>query len=144
MVVSLWRNLRLLSVGILQGHCKLVVLDTLGMSGYAYPKWYYHLVEDFYVYLQAKKSTSFPMLLWRYWKVMQTCFGYFGHACLHSPKMIVSTRRRLWCLSACKKYTSSFTSFLRYYSLKNPATLLPDSILAHNIRPRILPDMVVK
>ena len=36
----------------------------------------------------------------------ETYFGYFGHAWLHSPKMIVSTCRRLQCLSACKKQTS--------------------------------------
>ena len=30
------------------------------------------------------------------------------------PKMLKSTCRKLWCLSACKKSTSSLTSFLRY------------------------------
>ena len=39
---------------ILQRFCKLVVLGTLGMPGYASPKWYYQLVENFCVYLQAK------------------------------------------------------------------------------------------
>ena len=29
-------------------------------------------------------------------------------------------KSKLQCLSACQKYTSSFTSFLRYYILKNP------------------------
>ena len=51
--------------------------------------------------------------------------------------MIVSTCRRLWCLSAYQKYTSSFTSFLRYYILKNTAIWLANSILAHNSRTRI-------
>ena len=51
--------------------------------------------------------------------------------------MIVSTCRRLWCLSAHQKYTSSFTSFLRYYILKNTAIWLANSILAHNSRTRI-------
>ena len=60
------------------------------------------------------------MLFWRYCKDMQTSyFGYFGHAWLYTPKMILSTCRRIW--SACQIYTSSFTSFLRYYILKNPA-----------------------
>ena len=81
------------------------------------------------------------MLYWRYYKDMHTSyfdmhmtsyFGYFGHAWLHTPKMIVSTCTRLWCLSACKKYTSSFTSFLRYYILKNPAIWLADSIQNQN------------
>ena len=65
------------------------------------------------------------MLYWRYCKDMQTSyFGYFGHAWLHTPKMIVSTCTRLWCLSVCKKQTSSFILFLRYYILKNPAIWL--------------------
>ena len=50
----------------------------------------------------GKKSTSSPMLLWRYCKNMQTYFGYFGHAWLHSPKVIVSPCRRPRCLSACQ------------------------------------------
>ena len=56
---------------------------------------------------------------------MQTSyFGYFGHAWLHTPKIIKSTCTRLWCLSVCKKQTSSFILFLRYYILKNPAIWL--------------------
>ena len=31
------------------------------------------------------------------------------------PKLLKSTCRKLWCLSACKKLTSYFTSFLRHY-----------------------------
>ena len=41
---------------ILQRFCKLVVLGTLGMPGYASIKWYYQLVENFCVYLQAKNQ----------------------------------------------------------------------------------------
>ena len=44
---------------ILQRHCKLV-LDTLGMPGYADPKWYYQLVQNFSVDLQAKKQLYSP------------------------------------------------------------------------------------
>ena len=91
------------------------------------------------VYLQIKNSS--PILFWWYWKNMQTYFGYFGYAWFHTPKMIVPTCRQLWCLSSCQKYTSSFTSFLRYYLLKNPVIWLPGSILAHNSRLRILPDI---
>ena len=83
---------------------------------------------------------AFMEILQRY----ETYFGNFGHAWLHSPEIIVSPCRRLQCLSACKKQTSSFTSFIRYYSLENPANWLADSILAYNPRPRILPDMMVK
>ena len=38
------------------------------------------------------------------------------------PKVLKSTCRKLWCLSACKKSTSSLTSFLRY--CKDIANLL--------------------
>ena len=40
-----------------------------------------------------------------------------------------------------QKQSSSFTSSLRYYILKNPAILLADSILVRNWRPWVLPDM---
>ena len=90
----------------------------------------------------CKNSTSPHKRFWRYCKNMQTSyFGHFGHAWLHTPKLIVSTCRKLRCLSACQKYTSSFSYFLRYYILKNPTIWLADSILAHNSRTRILPDM---
>ena len=69
-------------------------------------------------------------------------------ACLvaHTQNDDLSTCRRIWYLSACQKYTSSFTSFLRNYILKNPAIWLADSILPRNLRTRILPDigLVVK
>ena len=52
---------------------------------------------------------------------MQTYFGYFRHAWLHTPKMIVSSCRRFQCLFACQKWSSSLTSSLRYYILKNHA-----------------------
>ena len=55
--------------------------------------------------------------------------------------MILSTCRKLRCLSACQKQTSSFTSFLRYYILKSPATWLANSTLTHNLRTWILPDI---
>ena len=80
----------------------------------------------------GKKSNLLSMLFWRYCKNIQTYFGYFGHAWLHTSRMIVSNCRRLQCLSTCQKYTLSFTPFLRYYNLKNPAIWLYVSILAHN------------
>ena len=142
MVVSLWRNLQHLSAGkkstssftfsltyLLQRYCKPVVLGTLSMPGYTHHKWYYHLVENFYVYLQAKNHLhpyAFMEILQRY----ETYFGYFGHAWLHSHIMIVSPCRRLHVY--LQKQTSSFTAFLRYYSLENPANWLSASILAHN------------
>ena len=51
----------------------------------------------------------------------------------------------LWvCLSTHfqnNSITSSFAFFLRYYILKNPAIWLANSILTHNLRTRILPDL---
>ena len=83
------------------------------------------LVENFVFFCRPKKTTLSPMLYWRYCKDMQTSyFGYFGHAWWHTPKLIVSTCTRIWCLSACKKQTSSFTLILIYYILKNPAIWL--------------------
>ena len=101
MMLLLWRNLQHLSAGkkstsilhvfveILQRYCKLAYFGTLGMCGYVHPKWYYYLVENFCVYLQAKNQLHPP---WFYGDIadMQTFFGYFGHAWLHSPKIIKS------------------------------------------------------
>ena len=72
---------------------------------------------------------------------MNTYFGYIGHVWLHKPKMIASTCRRLWFLCVCHDKNSSFTSFLRYHILRNPAIWLAHSILAHKLRTRILQDM---
>ena len=80
----------------------------------------------------CRKSTSSPTLFWIYCKDRQTSyFGYFEHTCLNTLKMIAWTCRKCQCLSACRKWSLSFTSFLRYYILKNPATCLAKSILAH-------------
>ena len=38
----------------------------------------------------------------------------FGHAWSCPPRLIVSTYRKILCLSACKKSTSSHPSFLRH------------------------------
>ena len=118
-------------------YCKLVLGTALGMPGYAHPKSYYHLVKNFRVYLQAKNQLH-PTLFGKYCKDMQ--ISYFGHAWLHTPKLIVLTCRRLPCLPGCQKYNLSFTSCSRYHILKNPAIWLADSVLAHNTRTRILPN----
>ena len=48
---------------------------------------------------------------------MQTCyFENFGHAWPCTPKMIVSTWRKLWCLDAGKKSTLSLT-YISWYIL---------------------------
>ena len=150
MVVSVLRNLCCLSAGkkinfilhvfleILLRYWKFVSLGTLSMPGYAHQKWYYQLVENIRAYQQAKKSTSFSLFFWTYCKDMQTYFGYFGYACLPTPKMIVSIFKHF---NVYLHAASSFTFFLRCYILKNSAIWLAKSILAHNSRTRILPDV---
>ena len=54
---------------ILQRYCKLSFFGTLGLSGYVHPKWYYYLVKNFFVYLQAKINFiphAFMEILQRY------------------------------------------------------------------------------
>ena len=100
---------------ILQRYCKFVILGTLGMPGYAHPKWYYRLVENFRVYLQTKIQLHPLRFGWDIAKLFQTYyFGYFGHVWLRTPRVILSTCRKLLSLSACKNLTSSFTFSMRY------------------------------
>ena len=56
-------------------------------------------------------------------KILQTCYlGDFGNAWPSPSKIIVSICRKLSCLYACHKSTSSLTFFLRY--CKEKANLL--------------------
>ena len=60
---------------------------------------------------------------------MQTCYvEYFGHTCTCPPKAIISTCRKLWSLSICKKWTWSLTTFLRYYAFNISAIWLAESV----------------
>ena len=100
-------------------------------------------------------------------EILQKCanlfFRYFGYAwlhtskmiisacrilqclLLHTPKMIVSTCRGVQCLSTSQKYTSSFTFFLRYCVLKNPAVWLADNISFHfRLFPRETNDKIIQ
>ena len=66
----------------------------------------------------ATTSPSFPFS-WDIKKILQTyCFGYFGHATLRKPKVILSTCGKLLCSSAGKKSTSpsSFLEILQRYA----------------------------
>ena len=75
------------------------------------------------VYLHAKNQLHISLLFWDIVKTWQTCyFANFGNAWLSPSKIIPSIYRKLSCLSACKKLTSSFTFSLRYY--KDIANLL--------------------
>ena len=112
---------------ILKRHCKFVILDTLGMTGYTCPKWYRQLEENIYVYQQAKNqlhpscfsgdiANTYSFLFWVLWECLA----------MHTQNDSI-TYRKLQHLSACLKYTSSCTSFLRYYILKNPSIWLANT-----------------
>ena len=114
-----------LQIRILQRYCKLVILDTLGMSGYAHLKRYYQLVENFCVYLTGKKSTLSSIFSWRYCIYMQTSyFGYFGYVMLCKPKMIVSNCGKLQCLSACQKINFIIHFFIGVLYFKESCSLI--------------------
>ena len=87
-------------------YCKLIVLGFFGYFGHAWlyiANWSYQLVENLRIF-RGKNSTSSAVLFWRSCKDMETSyFRYFRHAWLQTPKMIVSTCRRLQCLSASQK-----------------------------------------
>ena len=86
---------------ILQRHCKLVLLGTLGMFGQAHPKWYYQFIENFRVYLQAKNQLHLHIFsgdIVKICKLILDTLGMLGNT--HS-KMIVPTWRRLQYLSTC-------------------------------------------
>ena len=67
----------------------------------------------------GKKSTSFFMFSLRQCKdIANLFFGYFGHAWLDTPKLILPISRKLLSLSAGKKSTSSpnlFAEMLQRY-----------------------------
>ena len=75
---------------IVQRHFKFVVLGSLGIPSHAHPKRYSELVENFRVYLRAKKINFIPHafleILQRYTNFY---FVYFGKAWLQKPEMIV-------------------------------------------------------
>ena len=61
--------------------------------------------------------------------------------CLATPiKTKVSTSKKLWCLSTCKKSIWPLFCFSRYYILKNPTKWLTESILTHSLRTKIWQD----
>ena len=85
------------------------------LPGHTHLKRQYQFEETFHVYLQAKNlihSSRFP---WDIAKMLQTCFRDFGNAWLNTIKVILSSCRKLSCLSACKKSTSSTILFWTYY-----------------------------
>ena len=84
----------------------------------------------------GKKSTSSFMFSLSYCKDLANLLLWvlWAHLAMHTPYDSINLQ------------TSLYTSFFRYFILKNPSIWLADSILAHNQRTRILPDvgLVVK
>ena len=74
---------------IVQTNSKPVILGNLAMPG---------------TYLQAKNQVHPSRFRWYIAKILQTCyFEYFEHARLRTPKVILSSCRKLLRLSAAKK-----------------------------------------
>ena len=122
----------------LQRHCKLVILGTLGMTGYAHTKSYYQLVENFHVYLQVKNQLHPAYFSQDITKICQLILGTLGISGYAHPEWQYQLVENYNVYSPAEK-TSSFTSFLRYYISKNPASSSINSNLAHNSKTRILP-----
>ena len=78
---------------------------------------------NFDVDLQKKSTSSLSFFLIYCKEILQTCcFGYFGHEWQCPAKLIVSTYRKTWFWSACKKSSSYLPSFLWF--CKDIANLL--------------------
>ena len=86
-----------------------------------------------------QKSTSAPILFWRYWKKYENILfrvlsaeqvTHTGHDKINLQEISM--------LSTCQNETSSFTFFLIHYILKNRAIWLANNcIFAYNLRNRI-------
>ena len=123
---------------ILQRYCKLVVFGTFGHVWLRTPKVILSSCKRLLCFSADKKSTSLPMLLWRYCKDMQTYFRYFGHPWLHSPK------KQYKLVEDFDVYLHAKMNFIIYFFLNNPCNGIGWLYLAHNLRPKILPYMFEK
>ena len=104
---------------------RLVILGNLRLPGHTHLKRWSQLEEIFAVYLQAKNQLHLSHFPWDIAKILQTYyFGYFGHASLRTPKMILLTYRKRSCLPAGKESLSSPTLFWRYCKLQRHANFL--------------------
>ena len=97
---------------ILQRNSRPFVLGNLSIASYTHLKWWYQFEESFNTYLQVKNQFHFFYFPWDITKILQTC--YFRYAWILTPKVLLSTRRKISCLPAGKKSTSAPTFFWRY------------------------------
>ena len=150
-MVSIWLSLGRLSAGKKSASCFTFSLryckDIVNLlfwvlwtyMAYAHPKWYCQLVENFHVYLHVKNQVHPYASL----ELLQRCANFllwvlWTRLLTHTQNDSINLLKTSMFMP---KINSSFTSFLKYYILKNPAIWLGDSILAHNSRTWILPDM---
>ena len=96
---------------ILQSNSKLVIWGNFDMPGHT-QLWWYLFEVNLDVYLKAKSQLHPLCSPWDIAKALQIhCFGYFGHAWLSTFKVVLSTCRKLSCLSAGKTSTPHPTFF---------------------------------
>ena len=129
-----------ISFEILERFWKLVILNTLGMTGHTLQDWYHQLVNKV-CWSLCKKPGHSNLLSWDITKILQTCyFGYLRHTCLPKPRKTKSPCWKLCCLFTYKKLTWFVTSFLRYCTLRNSSIWLANRILSSlsNLRKRLV------
>ena len=81
-----------------------VISAFLDTHTHTHLKWSYQFEETFDVYLKPKNQLHPFFFPWDISNILQTCyFGYFRHAWLLTPKVILSTCRKVSCLPAGKK-----------------------------------------
>ena len=127
---------------ILQRYCEIIVLGTLVMPDYTNIKWYYQFVENFCLFA-GKKTTSAPPPLSFSGDIAKICANlcWVLWSCLVAHTQNDISLQKTSMFTCMPKKTFSIHFFLEIYILKNPTIWLADSILAHNLRTRILPDM---
>ena len=128
---------------ILQRYCEIIFLGTLVMPDYTNPEWYYQFVENFCSFAGKKKQLH-PLLPSPFLEILQRyanlCWVLWSWLVAHTQNDIISLQKTSMFI-CMPKINFSIHFFLEIYILKNPAIWLADSILAHNSRTRILPDM---
>ena len=126
---------------ILQIYCKLFILGTLVKPGYTHPK-YYHLVENFRIYLQAKEPLQphvFLEILHRYanflfWVLWACLDTHTQNGSINLQKIL-----KFLCIPEINLIIHFFLEILHFK--KSCGLIMGSSISTHNLRNRILPDM---
>ena len=96
---------------MLQRYCKLIVWSSLGMSTYVHSNDIINVQKSFVLFYKEKINfiPHLEIFLRRFFKDMQTYFGYFGHTWLHTPNQMVEVFNVY--LHAENKFHRSFLSW---------------------------------